>query len=73
MFSYQSEQLLFSPHYIDQLFKCGECVCVCINIYINVCVCMTEGGEKAPVHLIDNRCKSLGKGVKGHCCHDNSV
>lgn len=34
---------------------------------------MTEGGEKAPVHLIDNRCKSPGKGVKGHSCHDNRV
>lgn len=29
--------------------------------------------KKAAVHLIDNRCKSLGKGVKGHCCHDNTV
>lgn len=34
---------------------------------------MTEGGEKAPVHLIDNRCKSPSKGVKGRCSHGNSV
>lgn len=32
-----------------------------------------ERGENVPFHLIDNRCKGLGKGVKGHCCHGNSV
>lgn len=48
-------------------------VCICVYISLSVCLCMTEGGEKAAVHLIDSRCKSLGKGVKGHCCHDNNV
>lgn len=32
-----------------------------------------EKKKEAAVHLIDNRCKSLAKGVKGHCCHDNNV
>lgn len=45
-------------------------VCVHIHLYIY----MTETrGKSPPVHLIDNRCKSPAKGVKGHCCHGNGV
>lgn len=58
MFCHQSEQLFFSLRFIDHLCEC---------VYV------TEGGKKAPVHLIDNRCKSPSKGVKGRCCHGNSV
>lgn len=42
-----------------------------INIYMYEW--LTEKGKNDPIHLIDNRCKDLGKGVKGHCCHGNSV
>lgn len=55
---HRSQQPCFSLHFVDHLCEC---------------VYMTEVGEKAPVHLIDNRCKSLSKGVKGHRCHGNSV
>lgn len=71
MFCHQGEQLFFSVDFIDHFYErmCGwvsVCVSVCMYIWL-------REGKKAPVHLIDNRCKSPGKGVKGHCCHGNSV
>lgn len=43
-----------------------------ICMHPGVCVIKKERG-KAPIFLIDNRCRSPGWRVKGHCCHDDCV
>lgn len=58
-FCHQGKPVCFRSHFIDHL-------CGCVYIW-------PRETKKLPINLIDNRCKSPGKEVKGHRCHGNYV